>query len=88
MPIAGSKEIISLIFGKKVQLLPSLSDRQIHKFYRDHTQIGHRETRDRRDQLLTRTPIWRYHGWEEGHRYTGARLREIRATNGVGRPPK
>lgn len=33
-------------------------------------------------------PIWRFKGWDIGKKYTGEKLRQLRAERGVGRPPK
>lgn len=57
------------------------------KFSKTHTLIGERVQKNRRGIVVARIPVYRYVGWEHGHRYTGAALRDIRKINGVGRPP-
>lgn len=57
------------------------------KFSRTHTLIGERVQKNRRGIVVARIPVYRYIGWEYGHRYDGAALRDIRKINGVGRPP-
>lgn len=52
-------------------------------YYADNGCIEYRHKK----KLVAIIPLWRAHLIDES-KYTGAKLREIRKRNGVGRPPR
>lgn len=68
MSIKLSQKVANALFGKKIQRIPTVAERRRLKFLCDHTKIDERVTKDRRGQIVSRVPVWRYHGWLNGHK--------------------
>ncbi len=86
--MALKTQLAKVLLGVEQKRIKGSAERRQEKFYATHVPIGMIEHKNFRGQTIGKIPLWRFEGWNYGKKWTGKDLREIRARNGIGRPPK